>query len=76
MPTHIRVNIGKHHEREHSAAHRDEDQQTPGWAKAREPKDEPPAKSLSLNPEKWTAKAAARSGPAWAPGLGSPKKSS
>jgi hypothetical protein len=46
------------------------DQQIPGWAVERKPKDEPPAKSLSLNPGKWTSQASARSGPAFAPGVG------
>jgi hypothetical protein len=74
MPVHVRVNVGKpSRSRDHE--HHDDDQQTAGWAKTREPKDEPPAKSLSLNPGKWTSQAAARSGPAFAPGIGTKKSS-
>jgi hypothetical protein len=66
MPTHIKVSIGKpskHRDHEHH-----DDDLTPGWAAERTPKIESPAKSLSLNPGKWTSQASARSGPAFAPG--------
>jgi len=56
----------------------DDDDHTPaGWAQRREVKDEPPARTLT-NPGAvygWTAKAGARSGPRFAPGLGQSKSS-
>jgi hypothetical protein len=44
----------------------------PGWVPAREVKDEPPARSLNNQGaiNGWIAKASARSGPAYAPGVG------
>lgn len=43
-----------------------------GWSVPREPKDEPPIKSLSSQAalDGMAAKASARSGPAYAPGIG------
>jgi hypothetical protein len=77
MPVHIRVNVGKpSRSRDHE--HHDDDQQTAGWAKTREPRDEKPATTLNTagSVYGWAAKPSARSGPAFAPGLGSSKKSS
>jgi hypothetical protein len=44
----------------------------PGWAQEREPKDEPPARTLTNSGAVygWAAKASARCGPAYAPGVG------
>ena len=54
----------------------DNKKERPGWAAAREPKDEPKGSSLTTQGALmgWAAKAAARSGPKWMPGTG--KKSS
>jgi hypothetical protein len=56
--------------------HSDEDTTPrPGWAQPREVKDEPPARSLNNQGaiNGWIAKASARSGPAFAPGVGTKK---
>jgi hypothetical protein len=44
----------------------------PGWAAPREVKDEPPGKTLNTQGfvDSWIAKATARSGPRYAPGVG------
>jgi hypothetical protein len=77
MSTHITVRVGgKSANRNGDQPSHDDNHEPAGWSKPREPKDEPPAKSLSLNPGKWTSQASARSGPTFAPGMGETKKSS
>jgi hypothetical protein len=78
MPTHIRVAIGKHRERERHE--RDDDNTRPGWAKSREKLgDEPPIKSLSVGIARWLDRASKNSyasNPSVAPGIGVVRKSS
>ena len=52
------------------ADQRDNTAKMPGWAPPLVPKDEPPAKSLSLGISRWLAKASERSGTKFAPGTG------
>ena len=59
------------HDRERRPAHRhDDDKELPGWAKSREPKDEPQVSNLNLKLGRWIDRAAANSGPKIAPGTG------
>lgn len=47
-------------------------EQKRGWVEPREPRDEPPAKTLNTEGliARWVDKASARSGPKYAPGTG------
>jgi hypothetical protein len=47
-------------EDEHTEPHR-----APGWAAPRQPKDEPPVKSLSLGLAKWLERASKHTFPNW-----------
>lgn len=64
MATHVTVRIGNpSREPEHKARDHDDDRELPGWAKHREPKDEPPAKSLThgAGHDRWATRAAQNS---------------
>jgi hypothetical protein len=52
----------------------DDNQLIPGWAREREPKDEPRATNINLGLGKWIARASANSGPKIAPGTGRNQK--
>jgi hypothetical protein len=76
MPVHIGIKLLSDREQKRSPVRHDGSNTEPaGWSKHREPLIEAPAKSLSLNPGKWTSQATARSGPAYAPGCGIRKSS-
>lgn len=49
-----------------------QDTERRGWVEPREPRDEPPAKTLNTEGliARWVDKASARSGPKYAPGIG------
>jgi len=63
------------HNREHKTQHHDDNKELPGWAKSREPKDEPQVSNLNLKLGRWIDRAAANSGPKIAPGVGVRKSS-
>ena len=58
------------HNREHKTQHHDDNKELPGWAKSREPKDEPYVSNKNLSLGNWLTRAEANSGPKIAPGTG------
>jgi len=65
MPTYIHVRVSKPSRSRDQERHDDE---IPGWAAERKPKDEPQAKNLNLSLGRWIERALANSGPRIAPG--------
>jgi hypothetical protein len=77
MPTHIHIGISNPSKHQGHGERSHDDKQREGWAKERTALEQKPAPTLTSpgTVAGWVAKASARSGPAYAPGIGTRKSS-
>jgi hypothetical protein len=75
MSTHITVRVGAKSKSRRGEHSHDDNREPAGWAKAREPKDEPYVTNKNMSLGRWLDRASANSGPKIAPGIGTKKSS-
>jgi hypothetical protein len=75
VPTHLRITPPAERDRKRKPHHADGSKELPGWAKVREPKNEPHVANKNMALGQWLSRASANSGPKIAPGIGTRKSS-